>query len=61
LSFLGGMSGTVFADHLDKASISNYKVGEKLKARVISTDIANKISTLSLLPHLIAFKTITSV
>lgn len=61
LSFLGGMSGTVFADHLDKASISNYKVGEKLRARVISTDIANKTSTLSLLPHLIDFKSVHSI
>ena len=59
LTFLGGMNGTVFADHLDKASISNYKVGEKVKARVISVDIASKTSSLSLLPHIIGFKACT--
>lgn len=56
LSFLAGMNGTVFADHLDKASINMYKVGEKLRARVISTDISTKTSTLTLLPHLMSFE-----
>lgn len=56
LSFLGGMNGTVFADHMDKGSIASYKVGEKVKARVISTDVASKTVTLSLLPHIVALK-----
>lgn len=30
LSFLGGMRGTVFVDHLNKDSITKYKTGEKL-------------------------------
>lgn len=59
LSFLGGMNGTVFADHLDKQSIANYKIGEKVKARVISADLATKTSSLSLLPHIIALKAAT--
>ena len=33
VSFLGGMTGTVFADHMGK---SKYKVGEKVQAMVIS-------------------------
>jgi ribosomal protein S1 len=32
ISFLGGMTGTVFADHTDRDSISSFKVGEKVKA-----------------------------
>ena len=53
LSFLGGMRGTVFADHLNKDSIAKYKTGEKLQARVISQDVAGKKTTLSLLPQII--------
>ena len=30
LSFLGGMHGTVFVDHLNKDSIAKYKTGEKI-------------------------------
>lgn len=56
LSFLGGMNGTVFADHMDKGSIASYKVGEKVKARVISSDVASKTITLSMLPHIVALK-----
>ena len=36
LSFLGGMKGTVFVDHLNKDSIAKYKTGEKIQARVVS-------------------------
>ena len=53
VSFLGGLSGTVFADHLGKSSISKFKIGEKVQARVISVDIAQKNATLSLQPHLL--------
>lgn len=58
LSFLGGMNGTVFVDHLEKGSISHYKVGEKVKARVISTDVASKTVTLSMLTHIVSLKPI---
>jgi len=30
LTFLGGMTGTVFADHLSKAASTKYKLGEKV-------------------------------
>ena len=53
LSFLGGMRGTVFIDHLNKDSIAKYKTREKLQARVISQDVAGKKTTLSLLPKFI--------
>ena len=53
LSFLGGMTGTVFADHLAKSSASKYKLGEKVQAVVISQDIASKATALSLLPSLL--------
>ena len=36
LTFLGGMSGTVFADHLNKVASTKYKLGEKVEAIVIS-------------------------
>lgn len=52
LSFLGGMTGTVFADHTGRDSIQNFKVGEKLKARVTGHDVASKTTTLSLLEHI---------
>lgn len=39
LSFLGGMIGTVFADHTGRESISTFKVGEKVKARVTGHDV----------------------
>lgn len=35
VSFLGGFTGTIFADHIDKDSINSYKLGEKLVARLI--------------------------
>ena len=36
VTFLGGMRGTIFADHLTKGNPNKYKTGEKLQARVIS-------------------------
>lgn len=53
ITFLGGMTGTVFADHLSKANASKYKLGEKVQALVISQDIASKATSLSLLPNLL--------
>ena len=54
VTFLGGMRGTVFNDHLPKGNPTKYKTGEKLQARVISQDIAGNRTTLSLLPHIMA-------
>lgn len=53
ISFLGGMTGTVFADHTDRDSISSFKVGEKVKARVTGHDVQSKSTTLSLLSHIV--------
>ena len=36
VTFLGGMQGTIFADHLGKSNASKYKLGEKVQAVVIS-------------------------
>ncbi len=41
LGFLGGFSGTVFIDHLDRPEPTKYKVGEKLNARIVSVDASN--------------------
>ena len=38
ISFLGGMKGTVFVDHIGK-DLAKLKVGEKVKARCISHDV----------------------
>ena len=35
VSFMGGFSGTIFVDHLDKDDLTKYKVGEKVTARII--------------------------
>ena len=36
VTFLGGLHGTIFADHLPKGNPNKYKTGEKLQARVVS-------------------------
>jgi len=38
VSFLGGFTGTIFVDHLDRSDVSMYKMGEKLIARIIVVD-----------------------
>ena len=52
LTFMRGITGTCFADHasaqIAQATISNYKVGEKVLARIISTDPIHKTITLSM-------------
>jgi ribosomal protein S1 len=53
VSFLGGINGNIFADHLDRDGVSKYKVGEKLVARIIAVDPLTKYISLSLLPHLV--------
>jgi ribosomal protein S1 len=54
VSFLGGMRGTIFADHSNRDKIKQFKTGEKMQARVISQDVAGKRTTLSLLPSLMS-------
>lgn len=53
VSFLGGMTGTIFADHIVKSNPSKYKVGEKVTAVVISQDISSKATALTLKPSLL--------
>lgn len=53
MTFLGGMTGTIFADHLAKGNVTKYKMGEKLQALVISQDIASKATALTALPSLL--------
>jgi hypothetical protein len=60
LSFLGGFSGSVFVDHLDKGEPNKYKLGDKLGARIITVDPASQLITLSLLSHLTNFENISS-
>jgi ribosomal protein S1 len=52
ISFLGGMKGTVFVDHIGK-DLTKLKVGEKVKARCISHDVSTKSTTMSLLQHVV--------
>jgi ribosomal protein S1 len=52
LTFLGGLTGTCFVDHL-AAELASYKVGSKVVARVISVDDLNNKIALSLKPHLV--------
>jgi len=52
VTFLGGMVGTIFADHLTKSKVIKYKIGEKIQALVISQDIASKATALTALPSL---------
>ena len=58
MSFAGGLTGTVFADHIESEahSPSHYKVGHKALARIISVDTLNKTCTLSLKSHLVSYK-----
>lgn len=49
LSFLGGMTGTCFADHMPEG----LSIGSKVTARVISADGVSKIINLSMKKHII--------
>ena len=60
IGFLGGFSGSVFVDHLDKAEPNKYKLGDKLSARIVTVDPASQLITLSLLPHLVNFENVHS-
>lgn len=56
ISFLGGMTGTVFIDHLGRENPTKFKIGEKIQARCISHDVQTKLTNLSLLTHILEFK-----
>jgi len=47
ITYLGGLTATCFVDHLPQA-VSNYKIGQKMAARLISTDPLAKRTTASL-------------
>lgn len=53
LSFLGGFTGTIFIDHLDKVEPTKYKVGEKIISRIIAVDPQTQTISLSTLPHIV--------
>jgi hypothetical protein len=55
VAFLSGIEGTIFVDHCPNA-LKSYKVGDKILARVISTDILTKRITLSLKENLVKFQ-----
>jgi ribosomal protein S1 len=52
ITFLGGMTGTVFQDHVDP-SITELKIGTKLNARIIGVNILQKRISLSTLQHIV--------
>ena len=58
MTFLGGITATCFVDHLaeDQSSTSSYKIGQKVTARVVSTDPVSKKVTVSLKSSLVNWK-----
>lgn len=52
INFLGGLTGTVFQDHIDP-SLKDLKVGSKFNARIIGVDLLQKKVTLSTLKHIV--------
>jgi transcriptional accessory protein Tex/SPT6 len=55
VSFLSGIEGTIFIDHLTQAAKA-YKIGDKVQARVIEVDVITKRICLSLKEHLVNFQ-----
>lgn len=54
ITFLGGLTGTCFIDHLG-LDISECKIGTKLNARVITVDPLTKQVTLSCKKHILGW------
>jgi len=52
ITFLGGLTATCFVDHLPN-DIDTYKIGQRLNARLITTDPLSKKTTASMLPKLV--------
>jgi len=58
ISFLGGITGTCFADHLDEEmSLDKYKIGTKVVTRIISVDPVSKIITTSMKKSIVGWST----
>ena len=58
VNFLGGFTGSVFIDHIDRESLQKYGTGEKIIARVISVDPQTQTISLSLLPHIVNLESV---
>jgi ribosomal protein S1 len=52
ITFLGGITATCFVDHLQE-DISEYKLGKKVIARIISVDTIAKKITVSMLNSIV--------
>ena len=52
INFLGGIIGTCFIDHLQE-DITEYKIGKKITARIISVDTVAKKITVSMLKSIV--------
>jgi ribosomal protein S1 len=52
LTFLGGITATCFIDHLSE-ELSEYKIGKKVNARIISVDTVAKKITVSTLESIL--------
>lgn len=52
ISFLGGITGTCFIDHLGE-DIDEYKIGKKVNARIIGVDTVAKQITVSMLDSIL--------
>jgi len=58
ITFLGGITGTCFADHLDEEmSLDKYKIGTKVSARIISVDPVSKVITTSMKKSIVGWST----
>ena len=52
ITFLGGITGTCFIDHLAE-DIAEYKLGKKVNARIIGVDTVAKKITVSMLDSIL--------
>lgn len=58
ITFLGGITGTCFADHLDEdMSLDKYKIGTKVTTRIISVDPVSKQITTSMKKSIVGWST----
>jgi ribosomal protein S1 len=58
ITFLGGITGTCFADHLDEENgLNKLKIGSKVNARIISVDPVSKVITVSMKKNIVGWST----
>ena len=58
ITFLGGLTGTCFADHLDdETDLEKYKIGTKVVTRIVSVDPVSKIITTSMKKSIVGWST----